>query len=115
MKRREVLKLSDRKLDNYVKIQGTKFDRKRKFSEATKRKMKRMYKNGKSVKEIAVKFNTTRTPVLYIVDEDFKKMFNATRSGKHTGVDKITAQNRIEYKRQLVSKRKDIIYSEVLI
>ena len=52
MKRREVLKLSDRKLDNYVKIQGTKFDRKRKFSEATKRKMKRMYKNGKSVKEI---------------------------------------------------------------
>ena len=41
MKRKEVLKLSDRKLDNYVKIQGTRFDRKRKFSEATKRKMKK--------------------------------------------------------------------------
>ena len=115
MKRKEVLNLSDRKLDTCVKIQGTKFDRKRKFSEATKRKMKRMYKNGKSVKEIAIKFSTTRTPVLYIVDEDFKKVFNATRSGKHTGVDKITEKNHIDYKTQLESKRKDIIYSEVLI
>ena len=46
MRRREVLKLSDRKLDNYVKIQGTKFDRKRKFSEATKRKMKKQDQSG---------------------------------------------------------------------
>lgn len=102
----ELLTLTDDALDAKVKIQGTKYDRKRKLSESTLKKMKSLYKKGKSIAEIAKKLDLNYISVRYNVDPMFKKEFNAKRSGKHTGKDKITIKDRIAYKRGLVAAGK---------
>ena len=102
----ELLALTDEALDAKVKIQGTKYDRKRKISESTLKKMKSLYKKGKSISEIANKLGLNYTSVRYNVDPIFKKQFNQMRDGKHTGKDKITIKDRIAYKRGLVAAGK---------
>lgn len=103
MNKIELLTLTDEALDAKVKIQGTKYDRKRKLSDQLIRKMNSMSKRGKSVSEIAKKFGLNYLTVKYNVDPIFKEEYNARRDGKHTGKDKITVKNRISYKRALVA------------
>lgn len=102
----EALCLTDEKLDKVVKIQGTPYDRKRKLSDATIRKMNKMAKSGKSLSEIANKFGVAWATVRYNTDPDWRQYFNATRSGAHTGKDKISVKNRVAYKRSLVASGK---------
>lgn len=99
----ETLKMSDADIDHKIKIQGTRYDRKCKYSEATLKKMRTMYKKHKTFKEIASELGVGVTAVKYILDPEFKKEYNAKRNGKHTGKDHITVANRIAYKRELVA------------
>lgn len=106
MTKLEILTLTDNVLDAKVKIQGTKYDRKRKVSDATIKKMKALFAKNKTVSEIAQKMGLNYTTVRYNVDPVFKAEFNARRDGKHTGRDHISKLDRIAYKRSLVAAGK---------
>lgn len=105
MTRAEILKMTDAEIDQVVKIQGTRFDRKRKYSTTTYNRMKNMFAKGKSVSEIAKALGINYATVRYNVDEDYRKEYNRTRDSRHTGVDTITKEDRVAYKREIVSKR----------
>ena len=102
----EALTLTDDKLDIAVKIQGTPYDRKRKISPDTIKKMTKLSKAGKSVAEIANKLGVSYVGVRYNIDPIWRATYNANRDGKHTGKDKITTNNRVAYKRTLVAEGK---------
>lgn len=100
----ETLRLDDAALDKKVKIQGTMYDRKRTIAPEVVRKMGRMVKLGKKTTyEIARELGVSPTAVRYNTDPIFKAVHNATRSGKHTGRDKVSVKNRVNYKRSLVA------------
>lgn len=101
----DLLTLTDDKLDNAVKIQGTCYDRKRKISDADIKKMKSMSKR-KTAEEIAKKLDMRLRDVMYHIDPEFRKNYISKLSGKHTGKDKITIKERVAYKRQLVAAGK---------
>lgn len=103
---KKFLQKSDVEVDKIVKIQGTPFDRKRKLSEATLKKMNHLYKKGKSFADIASKFGCSLTTVKYNLDPEFKAYHNSHRDGKHTGIDVMTFSNRVKYKRDLVRRGK---------
>lgn len=105
-KKIELLKLTDEALDKKVKIQGTQYDRKRKVTDKTIAKMKSLASTGKSVSEIAKKLGLNYITVKYNVDPMFKAIFNAKRSGKHTGKDHISVKDRVAYKRDLIAAGK---------
>ena len=104
--KKEILRMNDHQINSVVKIQGTKYDRKRKISDATIKKMNKMYEKGYTVPEICKALNLNNTAVRYHVDPSFRIRYNQKRNGAHTGVDKITVENRIAYKKELVNKRK---------
>ena len=101
----ELLQLNDMELDRKVKIQGTIYDRKRKITDKTIKKMQKMSKR-KSVAEIAKELGLNYITVKYNVDPEFRKQYNERRNGKHTGKTHITDNDRIAYKRSLVAKGK---------
>lgn len=111
MTRSEILKMDDNKLDKVIKIQGTRFDRKRKVSNATINRMRNMYEKGKSIAEISSIVNVPYNTVRYNVDDEWRSNFNATRSGKHTGNTNITKEDRIQYKRSIVDTRKMRVFA----
>ena len=106
MKKKDILKLSDMELDRKVKIQGTEYDRKRTVTDKTINKMIKMLKKGDSAYKIAQKMGVSYRCVRYNTDPVYKYMYNKNRSGKHTGVDRITTEDRILYKRMLVKQGK---------
>ena len=105
MNKIELLTLTDAKLDDVVKIQGTKYDRKRKFTDDVIAKMTKMCKK-KDYKEVAEKLGVSIRDVRYHTDPVFRSNYIKSLSGKHTGKDTITKTNRIAYKRQLVAAGK---------
>lgn len=111
--RKQVLQMNDLTIDKNIKIQGTKFDRKRKYDEETIKQMKQLYMSGVKPSEIAKKFNSSSFMVKYICDYTFKTLHNLKRDGKHTGVNHITSTDRASYKRNLV-KNKEIKVAGVI-
>lgn len=105
MNKIELLTLTDAKLDNTVKIQGTRYDRKRKFTDEVIAKMIKMCKK-KDYKEVAEKLGVRIRDVRYHTDPVFRSNYIKSLSGKHTGKDTITKTNRVAYKRQLVAAGK---------
>lgn len=106
MTKLQTLALTDDKLDSTVKIQGTKYDRKRTISDKSIKKMRSLYRRKKSISEIASKLGVSYLGVRYNVDPVFKAEFNAKRDGKHTGKTHITVKDRVAYKRSLVAAGK---------
>lgn len=102
----DVLKLNDNKVDQIVKIQGTDYDRKRRVTSKILTKMRKLAQQNKTYAEIATQLGFSSRTVRYNLDEEWRKMYNLTRSGAHTGKDKITKSNRISYKRELVASGK---------
>lgn len=102
----EILTLTDNQLDDVIKIQGTKYDRKRKVSDSSIKKMLSLAKKDHTYQEIAKKLGMNPLTVRYNIDPVWKAEYNQKRSGKHTGRDKITKNNRIAYKRTLVAAGK---------
>lgn len=106
MTRIDVLTLTDDKLDKVVKIQGTRWDRKRKLSEDTIKQMSKLSNKGSSFSEIASKLGLNYQTVRYSLDPVWRAWYNANRSGKHYGKGHITVKNRVAYKRGLVAAGK---------
>ena len=106
MNKIQILIMTDDQLDKSIRIQGTPYDRKRKLSESTLRKMNKMYNSGKTPYQIAKELGLNYSTVRYNTDKAFKAIYNATRDGRHTGKDKISVKNRVAYKRQLVAQGK---------
>ena len=105
MNKIEILTLTDNQLDEVIKIQGTKYDRKRKFTDDVIAKMIKMCKK-KGYKEVAEKLGVSVRDVRYHTDPLFRSNYIKSLSGKHTGKDTITKTNRVAYKRQLVATGK---------
>lgn len=101
----ELLSLTDKELDNKVKIQGTIYDRKRKISDKLIKKMNKMVKT-KTCVEIAKELGVRSRDVRYHTDPIYRYCYLKNLSGKHTGKDKVTDLNRIAYKRQLILNNK---------
>lgn len=110
MTKKEVMNMSDSMLDKTVKIQGTKFDRKVKVSNSTIEKMNWMRSCGKSYSSIANALGVSYTTVKYHTDPAWRAKFNSSRSGKHTGTDNITFNDRVSYKRSLLASNAHVIY-----
>lgn len=106
MKRRDILKLDDLTLDQKVKIQGTQFDRKRKLKDKDWKKIKRLLSRGFTYEQVASKFNCSIQTLRYNLEEDYREMKLLSMSGKHTGIDVHTFEDRVLYKRTLIKKRK---------
>lgn len=113
MTKRELMNLSDTKLDHAVKIQGTNYDRKRKVTKQIQQRMMQMLKAGKTVNEIAEHFSVVPQTVRYNTDPEWKASYNASRSGKHYGTNS-NVKDRVSYKRELLenrNSRKAVIYA----
>lgn len=107
MKRKlELLKMTDDQLDAAVKIQGTKYDRKRKLSESTLKRIVSLASKNTTYSEIAKKLGLNYSIVKYHADPVWRAEYNAKRDGRHTGKDHISIKNRVAYKRGLVAAGK---------
>lgn len=111
MTKRELMNLSDTKLDKAVKIQGTNYDRKRKVTKQMQYRMVQMLNAGKSINYIAEHFSVTPHTVKYNTDEEYKQWWNTSRDGKHYGANTSTSSERGAYKRSLLKARKELIYT----
>ncbi len=100
----EILTLTDAALDKAVKIQGTKYDRKRKLSDSTIAKGRKLFAKKTAISEIARQLGVSYSSIRYQVDAAYRAEYNSKRSGAHTGKDHITPLDRIAYKRALVAK-----------
>lgn len=107
-KRKQVLAMNNEDLDKEVKIEGTQYDRKRRYTDAEIKKWRKLYNNGNgmTISELSHKFDVPYNTIHYHVDDLFKLIFNKNRDGSHTGVDTITMDERATYKRQLLKRRK---------
>lgn len=106
MRRKQILNLDDVTLDRKVKIQGTQFDRKRKLKDKDWKKAKKLLDKGRTYEEVAAVFGVKPKTIRYGVDEDFRAYCISHMTGKHSGVDVCTFDNRVSYKRTLIQKRK---------
>jgi transposase-like protein len=107
--KKDLLSLTNDQLDSVVKIQGTKFDRKRKVNENVRTRMINMASRGDTYCTIAKKLGYSPSTVRYIIDEDFRRLHNIFRDGAHTGVTHISKSDRAAYKRKLVQAGAGVI------
>ena len=108
-KRQVLIASSDSVVDKAVKIQGTKFDRKRKISQSTIEKMQYLAKCGLGVSAIAKTCGVSPMMVKYHTDPVWRMIYNLTRSGKHYGAPSDVAE-RVAYKRKLLKTNASVIY-----
>ncbi len=100
----KALFLNDKELDKKMKIQGTKYDRKRKVTPKIVKKMLKMRKKGIDYAQIAEKFGVSQYTVKYNLDPDFRSneiIRNSLKSKTH----KNNLNNRPEYKRNIIMRR----------
>lgn len=101
MRKSKLLKLTDIELDKKLKIEGTQFDRRRKLNNSQIKTMKKLYKEGETLNNLAIIFNVTVSTVRYHCDEDFKDYKNGMRVfyAHNTKTDN---KERYAYKRLIV-------------
>lgn len=104
--RRTILKMDDMAIDCIVKIQGTQFDRKRKFTDAQISEITHLKKNGKSWAEIARQYNADSRTIRYNIDPEYRAENLRKQTGKHTGITHLDFDNRVTYKRKLIKEKK---------
>ena len=109
MTKKEIMKLADDVIDSKVHIQGTDYDRKRVVTSKVLKKITRLQDKGKTNTYISSKLGISSWAVRYNTDPEFKKDYLAKASGKHTGIDYCTYDNRVTYKRRLLAKNKVFI------
>lgn len=112
MTKSQLLALSDAKLDEVVKIQGTIYDRKRKLTNFQVNNASAMLEAGKKLADVAEHFGVDARTIRYNTDAKYKKAVLKNSSGKHTGKTNMPLEDRAEYKRQLVAKRRNVIIVE---
>lgn len=98
-----ILRLNDNELDCEVKIEGTKFDRKRKYSDNDYKFAEKLLKRGHSYTEVEKQLGISSKMLKYHFDEDYRRLYNLQRNGKHYGKTHLNKANRVKYKRGLVA------------
>lgn len=109
MKKSEIMKLSDYKIDKLIKITGTKFDRRNKLSETQINNIKNEFAKGVKMAHLADKYNVSQYLIKYHLDPDFKTKVNIDRVNKYTFKHYSSREqlhDRAEYKRSLVDSYK---------
>lgn len=106
MNKIDVLRMTDGELDKAVKIQGTDYDRKRKVTSKVLAKMRKLEEKGKDYAEIAKELGFSKKTVRYNLDREYREVYKAVYGGPHTGKTRITKNNRVAYKRDLVARGK---------
>ena len=104
--RKVILTYNDEQIDALVKIQGTQYDRKRKLTDKQVSEIKQKLDKGISVEALAQQYNVSEWIIRYNTNPQFRAHQLAIRTGAHTGVDTITFEDRVNYKRYLVEKKK---------
>ena len=109
--KKELLSLSNSELDERVIIKGTKFDRNthKVISESMVNKMKKLSDKGLTPLEIAKKLGCTTANVRYYTDKEFNEKYREARRKTHYGKGSISAKERAEYKRKLVTAGAKVI------
>ena len=79
MRKTKLLQLSDLELDKEFKIEGTRFDRRRKLDDSQIKTMRKLYKEGETLNNLALLFNVTVSTVRYHCDDGFKDYTNGMR------------------------------------
>ena len=108
MNKKELLSLDNFTLDRAVKIQGTKFDRKRKLDPNNITRIKQLLDEGHSFNELGKRFAVQPNTIRYNVDPTYRQM-RKLYAGAHTGNDNITPEDRVAYKRKLVQAGANVI------
>ena len=98
-----ILSMNDNDLDRVVKIRDTKFDRKRKYTEEEYLTAEKFLKKGESYKEVEKRLGISSKMLKYHFDEDYRRIYNMWRDGKHYGKTHFSKANRVQYKRNLVA------------
>ena len=101
-----ILKYDDEKLDSTVKIQGTQYDRKRKLTDAQLKEIKEKLSKNIPIEALAEEYDVSEWVIKYNTNPDFREHQLKIRTGKHTGVDTMTFENRVAYKRSLIKDKK---------
>lgn len=104
--RSTILKYDDLQLDQVVKIQGTQYDRKRKLSDAQVDAIKAKLDKNIPIEALAKEYNVSAWVIRYNTDPEFRAHQLQIRTGEHTGVDTMTFEDRVAYKRSLVEHKK---------
>ena len=103
---RTKIKLTDLEVDRKVRLAYTQYDRKRKLSDRNIATIQRLLAKGKkTISQLAKKYKVTEHTIRYNTDAEYRKHAIEIRDGKHCGVDRITVENRIAYKRKLLKNR----------
>ena len=102
MTKKEFMKLADAQVDEKVKIQGTDYDRKRVMTTKMINRANKLLKEGKKPFEVASKLKVSLKAIRYNTEPEYRASILANASGKHTGTDTMTFDNRVAYKRKLV-------------
>lgn len=118
MTRRELINLSDSKLNSTVKVAGTNYDRRRVVTGDMKRKMIQMYDAGKSIHTIAEHFGVVPDTVKRAVNSSYnesekaRKREVAREHGYRSNYSSAYYSKLAEYKRSLLERRRPLIISE---
>ena len=104
--RKVVLKMDDFTIDSKVKIQGTNYDRKRKYTKEFFNQLKSEYNNGATIKELATKYSMNQLTIKYNIDSQFRAQYNAKRKKGTHAVGVLDFDNRVAYKKELVKTKK---------
>ena len=104
--RKDILKLDDLTIDQKIKIQGTNYDRKRKYSLDFFDTLRKEYQAGATCKDLAYKYDMNYMTVRYNLDTAFRQSYNARRKKGTHAIGAMDFDNRVAYKRKLVKTKK---------
>lgn len=104
MKRSKLLQLNNSELNSIVKIEGTKYDRRRKLSDSQIKELKKLFNKGELVCNLAKIYNITERTVLYHCVKGQKEFVNSYRA-MYKQYSKSNVNERAEYKRLLIKNK----------
>ena len=109
MNRLSILQLSDKDVDNAIKISGTQYDRRRKLNDKQLAKARKLFNRGYSLEYIASRFGVRTCTIRYHVDDEYRRYrMEHANYGRSTACSAIEYQEKLkeraDYKRKLVAR-----------
>lgn len=97
--------MTDRQIDRYVKLEGTNHDSRRKLTVEDVRFMKKDYREGTTISDLAAKYGVCPATVVYHVIPGYKKKHNEYRKNfKVQSCDQVALfKSRVELKKKILA------------
>lgn len=97
--------MTDMQIDRYVKLEGTNHDPRRKLTVEDVRFMKKGYREGTSVAQLATEYGVCPATVMYHVIPGYKKKHNEYRKNfKVQSCDQVALfKSRVELKKKILA------------